>query len=277
MIAAEGFIDLHLHTTHSDGAYTPEEVVALARRARLSAISITDHDTIEGIAPAAAAARRAGIEFIPGVELSASLGHSDIHILGYFIDPTRDGLEEELEILRDGRFVRARRTVELLDEIGAPVSFERVVEIAATAPIGRPHIASALVEAGHAANIDQAFERYIGYHARAYVPKRTLDPAGAIDLVRGVGGVAVLAHPGTLRRDDLIPGLKAKGLLGIEVWHPKHDATRVRHYQAMAESLGLVVTGGSDFHGGGRGDSTVGERPVPDSVLPPIRALSRAL
>lgn len=276
MISTRAFIDLHLHTSCSDGTHAPAEVVSLARQARLSAISITDHDTISGLAPAAGIAREAGIELIPGVELSATHGHSDIHILGYFVDPTTPGLEEELKLLRDGRLERARRMIELLAGIGAPIPFERVIEIAGAAPIGRPHIAAALVKDGHVGNIDEAFEKFIGYHAPAYVPKRTLEPAGAIDLVRSVGGVPVLAHPGTLRRDELIPELKDQGLLGIEVWHPKHDPTRVRHYRAMAKSLGLVVTGGSDFHGGGRGESTVGEEPVPDSVLPAIRALARA-
>jgi len=276
MTAPPGFVDLHLHTIHSDGMHTPEEVVAFAGRARLAAIAITDHDTLDGIAPAAAAARPAGIELIPGVELSASDGPSDVHLLGYFLDPATPGLDEELLALRDGRFLRAQRTVELLNRIGAPVSFERVLAIAGPAPIGRPHIATALVEAGHATTMDQAFERFIGYHAPAFVPKRALDPAAAVELIRRAGGVAVLAHPGSLRRDDLIPGLVARGLGGIEVWHPKHDGTRVRHYQKIAGKHGLSITGGSDFHGGGRGTSTVGDQPVPTGVLDSLRARARA-
>jgi predicted metal-dependent phosphoesterase TrpH len=124
--------------------------------------------------------------------------------------------------------------------------------------------------------MDEAFDRYIGYHAPAYVPKRTLHPAGAIELVKRAGGVPVLAHPGSLRRDDLIPGLVSSGLAGIEVWHPKHDAQRVRTYLAVAETYGLLVTGGSDYHGPGRGDSTVGAQPVPESVLAPLHALARS-
>lgn len=271
-----GFVDLHLHTLHSDGTQTPEKVVALARSARLAAMAITDHDTVEALAPAADAAREAGIEFIPGIELSSTDGHSDVHLLGYFIDPQTPGLDDELHLLRDGRLVRAQRTVELLSRMGAPVRFERVLEIAGTAPIGRPHIATALVEAGHVASLDEAFERFIGYHSPAFVPKRALDPAAAVGLIRRAGGVAVLAHPGSLRRDDLIPGLVARGLGGIEVWHPRHDDTRIRHYREVAERYGLAITGGSDFHGAGRGNSTVGEQPVPAGVLEPLRGRARA-
>ncbi len=272
MSASPGFVDLHLHTLHSDGISTPAEVIALARRARLTAVAITDHDTVEALEPAARAAGEAGIEFVPGIELSSSDGNSDVHILGYFLDPETPGLADELRLLRDGRYLRAQRTVELLDQMGAGVEFERVIEIAGPAPIGRPHIAEALVEAGHAASLDEAFERFIGYHAPAFVPKRALDPGGAVELIRRAGGVAVLAHPGSLRRDDLIPGLVRRGLGGIEVWHPKHDEGRVRRYREIAERYDLAITGGSDFHGGGRGSSAVGDQPVPEEVLEPLRA-----
>ncbi len=275
-MTASGFVDLHLHTTHSDGTHTPEEVVSFARQARLSAVSITDHDTLDGLHPGAAAAGAAGLGFITGVELSATDRNADVHILGYFVDPATPGLDEELRQLRDGRFQRAERILDLLARLGAPVRLERVIEIAGGAPLGRPHIGAALVEAGHAACMDEAFNRYIGYHAPAYVAKVTLDPAGAIDLVWRAGGVPVLAHPGSLRRNELIPDLVAWGLAGIEVWHPKHDEHRIRQYMAIAETYGLVVTGGSDFHGAGRGDSTVGDQPVPESVLGPLRACIRS-
>jgi predicted metal-dependent phosphoesterase TrpH len=271
-VMSAGFVDLHLHTIHSDGTETPEAVVGMARQARLSAIAITDHDTLAGLAAATEAASVHGIELIPGVELSATDGRSDVHILGYYVDPNTAGFPAELDRLREGRLTRAERIVERLHALGVPVALERVLEIAGTAPIGRPHIAAAIVEAGRAASMDEAFERYLGYRGPAYVPKRTLTPAGAIDLVRQAGGVAVLAHPGSLRRDDLLPELKAAGLQGIEVWHPKHDAARVNHYTAMARDMSLAVTGGSDFHGGGRGLAVVGEQPVPSAVLAPLRA-----
>ena len=274
-MTASGYVDLHLHTIHSDGVHAPEEVVAFARQARLTAIAITDHDTLDGLPAAAAAAEAAGIDFIPGVELSASDHHADVHILGYYMDPTTPGLAEELRVLREGRLSRAERILDLLAQLGAPLLLDRVVTIAGVAPVGRPHIGAALIEAGHVGTMDEAFDRYIGYHAPAYVPKRTLDPMGAIDLIRRAGGVPVLAHPGSLRRDDLIPGLVAHGLAGIEVWHPKHDAQRVRSYMAAAETYGLLVTGGSDFHGAGRGDSTVGGQPVPMSVVAPLHARAR--
>jgi len=272
MSAGTGFVDLHLHTIHSDGTERPEAVVAMAHQARLQAIAITDHDTLAGLPAAAVAAERHAIELIPGVELSASDGHSDVHILGYFVDPEAPGFATELNRLRDGRHTRAERIVAKLQALGVAIELERVLAIAGSAPIGRPHIAAAIVEAGRATSIEEAFERYLGYRGPAYVPKRTLAPAGAIDLVRQAGGVPVLAHPGSLRRDDLVPGLKAAGLQGIEVWHPKHDPGRVSRYTAMAHALGLAVTGGSDFHGGGRGTAVVGEQPVPSSVLAPLRA-----
>ncbi len=271
-----GYIDLHLHTVHSDGVHTPEEVIAFARQARLSAVAITDHDTLDGVVAGQAAAQEAGIDFISGVELSASDRNADVHILGYFVEPATPGLTEELQLLRDGRLLRAVQILDLLKRLGAPIRCERVQAFAGGAPIGRPHIAAALVEAGHVRSIDEAFDRYIGYHGPAYVPKRTLNPEGAIDLVKRAGGVPVLAHPGSLRRDDLIPSLVDWGLEGIEIWHPKHDAARVRHYQALAEEHHLLVTGGSDFHGSGRGDSTVGDQPVPESILVPLRACIRS-
>jgi predicted metal-dependent phosphoesterase TrpH len=267
-----GFVDLHLHTIHSDGTETPEAVVGMARQARLTAIAITDHDTLAGLAAAQAAALTHAIELIPGVELSATDGHSDVHILGYFVDASTPGFSDELDRLREGRRTRAERIVEKLKALGVPIELERVLAIAGTAPIGRPHIAAAIIEAGGATAIDEVFDRYLGYRGPAYVPKRTLTPAGAIDLVRQAGGVAVLAHPGSLRRDDLVPELKAAGLQGIAGWHPKHDAGRVSRYTAMAQAMGLAVTGGSDFHGGGRGTAVVGEQPVPSSVLAPLRA-----
>jgi len=274
-MTASGYVDLHLHTTCSDGVNTPEEVVAFARQARLAAIAVTDHDTLDGLPAAAAAAEAAAIDFIPGVELSASDHQADVHILGYYLDTATPGLAEELRILRDGRQSRGERILDLLAHLGVPLHLERVVAIAAGAPLGRPHIGAAMIEAGYVETMDEAFERYIGYHAPAYVPKRTLDPAGAIDLVKRAGGVPVLAHPGSLRRDDLIPALVAHGLVGIEVWHPKHDAQRVRTYMAAAETFGLLVTGGSDFHGAGRGESTVGAQPVPLAVVAPLLARAR--
>ena len=271
-VGSVAFVDLHLHTVHSDGTRTPEAVVGLAHQARLSAIAITDHDSLAGLPAGAAAAASCGIEIIPGVELSAVDGRSDVHILGYFVNPETPGLDHELGRLRDGRLDRAERIVARLDELGVSVRLDRVLEIAGTGAVGRPHIATALVEAGRARSIEDAFDRWLGYHGPAYVPKRALSTADAIALVRGANGVAVLAHPGSLRRDDLIPGLKTMGLAGIEVWHPKHDAGRVTHYTAMADALGLLVTGGSDYHGGGRGQSEVGGQPVPSSVLAPLIA-----
>jgi predicted metal-dependent phosphoesterase TrpH len=269
---AHGRVDLHLHTTASDGTLAADAVVELAARAGIETLSITDHDSVAALPLATATAARLGVRCLPGVEISASVDGLSVHILGYCMDPATPGFGERLEWYRSARLARARAIVERLAELGIEISFERVCAIAGDGAVGRPHIAEALLEAGQVTLFQEAFDRYIGVHAPAYVPRPRIDPADAITLVRHAGGLAGLAHPGTLHHDAWIPPMVEAGLEAIEVWHPRHDAARVRRYATMARELGLIATGGSDFHGGHRGDSQIGEQPVPASVVEELEA-----
>jgi predicted metal-dependent phosphoesterase TrpH len=264
-------IDLHTHTTFSDGDLTPEALVRRALARRVGVLSITDHDSIEAL-PLARAAAGSALELIPGIEISTSEGGLDLHILGYFIDPGHRGLAVRLARFREERTVRMRRMVERLGELGIPVELGEVFEIAGQGVVGRPHLAEALVRAGHAENADDAFRRLLGAHGLAFVPRPAFPPAEAIALVREAGGISVLAHPGPGLVDSVVEALAARGLGGIEVWHPQHGPLAVRRYQALAERLGLVETGGSDFHGEGR-STDLGDLPVPERA---ITALKRA-
>ncbi|MBI2239057.1 MAG: PHP domain-containing protein, partial [Actinobacteria bacterium] len=250
-----GGIDLHAHTTFSDGTFTPsEELVKLALERDLSVLAVTDHDTTGGLPEAAVAAEGTGLEIVPGVEFSAEYRGASLHVLAYWIDPEDSEFQAELTRLRDSRLRRAELMVERLQELGYPISFERVREIAAGAPIIRPHIAQAMVEAGIVPTEKAAFDRFIADGGPAHVPKHALHPLDAVDLIRRAGGACVLAHPGMWAGDrsvpdDLIDAMAGRGMAGLEVDHPDHTDEQRERYREMAERLGLVVTGGSDCHG----------------------------
>ena len=256
-------IDLHCHTTFSDGDLTPDALVRRAIARRIGVLSITDHDSVEGL-PAARETAGSALVLIPGIEVSTSANGLDFHVLGYYFDPKNRELTARLARFRDERSERMRRMVARLGELGIEVDLDDVLTIAGQGVVGRPHLAEALVRAGHVENADDAFRRLLGAHGLAFVPRPTFPPAEAIALIRSAGGVAVLAHPGPGLVDSVVEGLAARGLSGIEVWHPQHGALAVRRYQALAERLGLIETGGSDFHGEGRsadlGDVAVPER-----------------
>jgi predicted metal-dependent phosphoesterase TrpH len=244
--------DLHSHSTASDGTCPPAEVMRQARAAGLGVIALTDHDTVAGH-PAARAALPAGLTLVPGMELSCRLDGHSVHLLGYLFDPADPDLAEECARIRDSRLQRAREMVERLAELGVPVTWEQVRAIAGDGVVGRPHVARAMVEAGVIDTPDQAFgPDWIGDGGRAHVARYALDPARAIALIRAAGGVAVLAHPrarGWMVPDEVIAGLAAAGLSGVEVWHPDQDRDQRRHLQDLAARLGLVASGGSDDHG----------------------------
>jgi 3',5'-nucleoside bisphosphate phosphatase len=248
-------IDLHTHTTFSDGTFSPEELVALARERALTVVAVTDHDSTEGIGRAVEAARDEGPEIVPGVEFSTVRDGHGIHVLAYWLDLDHERFQSELRRLRDDRFSRGQRMVAKLRELGYPISFERVQEIAEGKNIVRPHIAQALVEAGVVATIEDAFTlALIKDGGRAYVEKHALDPVAALELIKEAEGLAVVAHPGLFREglgvpDEVIEELAAAGLDGIEARHPDHPPGAETRYRKMARRLGLVVTGSSDCHG----------------------------
>jgi predicted metal-dependent phosphoesterase TrpH len=265
-------IDLHMHSVHSDGSHAPAELVPMAVAARLSAIALTDHDTVDGLQELRAAAGGTDLEIVTGVELSSSAGHSDLHILGYLFDANDPRLVGELDRFRAGRRERVVKMVEILNGLGVLVTLDDVLRHAAGGALGRPHVARAIYELGYVENFDEAFRRYIGHHAKAFVPKPHFAPSEALALIRSAGGVPVLAHPGTANRDELIPDLVDHGLGGIEAWHPKHTPGQIVQYRRLARELGIVATGGSDFHGAAMGTVKVGMSDVPASALEELRA-----
>jgi predicted metal-dependent phosphoesterase TrpH len=244
--------DLHSHSTASDGTCPPAEVMRRARAAGLDVIALTDHDTVAGH-DAARAALPPGLTLVPGMELSCRLDGHSVHLLGYLFDPADPELAAETARIRESRLRRAEAMVERLAELGVPVTWERVQAIAGEGVVGRPHVARAMVEAAVIGSPDQAFgPEWIGEGGRAYVPRYALDPARAIGLVRAAGGVSVLAHPrarGWEVPDDVIAGLAAAGLAGIEVWHPDQDQAQRTALRDLAARLNLVASGGSDDHG----------------------------
>ena len=249
-------IDLHAHTAYSDGTFTPAEAVALAVERDLAVLSISDHDSTEGLPEAEAAAERTALEIVPGVELSTVHDGGPVHLLCYWPDVVDEDLQGELRRLRQDRWNRGQRMVEKLQALGYPVTFERVSQIAQGKNVGRPHIAQALVEAGVVPELKDAFsDELIGTGGRAYIEKHALQSVDALALVKRAEGIAVLAHPGLRWReelpvpDDLIERMSEAGLDGIEVDHPDHDADARVRYREMARRLGLVATGSSDCHG----------------------------
>jgi hypothetical protein len=246
--------DLHAHTNRSDGTFTPTEVVDLAVERELTGVAITDHDTLEGLDEAAAAAN-GRVEVVPGIEFSAEYEGASLHVLAYWIDAEDPELRAELRRLTDTRFRRGELMVEKLQGLGYPIDFDRVRAIAGGDTIARPHVAQAMVEAGIVPNEKAAFtEEFIADGGRAWVPKHALDPLDALVLIAGAGGVCVLAHPGMWRGqesvpDELIGAMAAGGMAGLEVDHPDHDGSQRVRYREMAKRLGLVPTGASDCHG----------------------------
>lgn len=242
-------IDLHLHTTASDGSCPPGELVARVRAAGISVMAVTDHDTGAALAEIARLAPEAGILAVPGIEITAVWRGRDVHVLAYFIDPTTPALDAFLRRQRADRERRGRAIAARLDDLGLPVDIERIIGDARPAAVSRPLIAAALVAAGHAGTVDEAFDRYLGEGGRAYVPRIGATPDEVVALVNAEGGAASLAHPGVTGVDEIIPRLTERGLAALEAYHPDHDAETVEVYLAMADRLGLAVTGGSDYHG----------------------------
>jgi len=260
-------VDLHIHSTASDGTQTPEQIVAEAKAAGLTAIAIADHDELSGNEEAAGLGATAALPAIPAVEISTDYVDTEVHVLGYWVDPANAELTDELKRIREGRVVRAERMVEKLKQQGVSLELEDVLRAADGGSVGRPHVARALLEAGYCTHPQQAFEKYIGKGSKAYVPRVRPTTEEAVRIVKETGGCAVLAHPGLVRkRPRVVFELRDLGVEGVEVYHPKHGKGQVKTFLDQARRAGLLVTGGSDSHGpGGSYPVPIGAGDVPDS------------
>jgi len=258
------FVDLHLHSTCSDGADAPAEVVAHAQHHGLAAISLTDHDTTEGLAEAAEAAREAGIEFLNGVEISTLYGHHSIHILGYGVDPACPELEALLERLRAGREERTEKIVKKLQEKGLAIDMEAIHKLTNGDGPGRLHIARVLQENGACGTVQEAFDRWLKFGKSCFVPIPKISCERAVQAIHAANGLAFIAHPGLgSATRKLLPHILASPFDGIEVIHSKHLPADTAEFQALADERGLMVSGGSDCHGGANGPRLMGGMRVP--------------
>jgi hypothetical protein len=261
------FIDLHVHSNASDGTFAPAEVVRLAKEGGLRALALTDHDTIDGLAEAVAAGPRYGVEVIPGVEVSARFPGGSMHILGLGINFPNGRLNERLAVLKRARAERNPQIIAKLNALGIKITLKQVEKLSGQGQMGRPHIARALLEAGYVRSIQEAFDLYLRYDGQAYVPKFRFPPAEAIAMIREVQGVPVLAHPFTLNLEsaaalkNTLEELMALGLAGVEAIYSDHTPEQEALYLRLAGELGLLVTGGSDFHGDNKPEVSLGCMP----------------
>jgi predicted metal-dependent phosphoesterase TrpH len=272
-------VDLHLHSSVSDGVLSPAEVVVKAAELGLTVISLTDHDNVDGIAPALKAAEDyPSLTLIPGLEVSTDTNTGEVHVLGYYIDHSNPELLASLKKLRDSRLGRAQQMIAKLSRMGMPIEWERVNELAGDGSVGRPHIARALLEKGYIDTLKEAFEKYIGFGGPAYVPREKMTPAEAIELITRSDGLAVLAHPlGIPDLDTLLKTLVKAGLTGLETYYKDYSTEDRESLIKLAEKHGLIATGGTDYHG--LDDSTevmMGEAGVPPYVADNLIALAES-
>jgi len=270
-------VDLHIHTACSDGVLSPKDAVERASSLGLQIIAITDHDTLAGIPSALDTAREVGLECIPGVEISCEMAKGEAHILGYFVATDEDtALSVMLARFRAARLERAQEILRKLARLGVTVDWQEVQHIAGGESVGRPHVARALVERGHVRTVGEAFERYLRRDGPAYVPRFRVAPKEAIRLIHDAGGVAVLAHPWDVA--DIVEWLAGEGLDGLEAYYPFYAAAMTAQLVAIAERLGLIVTGGSDFHGPGvSADVEMGSVDVPECIVEALHERRRML
>ncbi|GCE26140.1 phosphatase [Dictyobacter alpinus] len=270
-------VDLHTHSTASDGIYSPTDLLQQAHDVGLKVLALTDHDSTQGIEEARAAAQDLGIELIPGIELNTDVSGGEIHVLGYFLEYQRPEFQAVLKILRDARERRGERMVELLNEEGVKVSWERVRELAKGA-VGRPHVAKALMEAGYVQSIAEAFDKYIGKGCPAYVPRYKLSPEDAVRLINSANGLAVMAHPiglpGLDKLREWLPGLQKAGMVGLEAYYGPYTAKDEQALLSLAKQYNLIATGGTDFHGPGIHPTPLGGRFVPVEAVERLKKLA---
>ena len=271
-------IDLHIHTTASDGRFSPEEIVRKAAGLDLSAIAICDHDTVDGIAPALAAAKAFPIlKVIPGVEVSTLAPGNEVHVLGYFIDCADPDLKTALDGLRNSRLERAEAIINKLKDLGIDIDWQRVRELAGDGSVGRPHIARAMLEKRYIASFKEAFDKYIGLGGPAYVERHKIIPSEAVALITQASGLPVLAHPLTVNEPEaMIAALKKAGLVGIEVYYNDYDEAKRDNLARLAKTYNLIATGGSDYHGmDDNAETMMGSAGVPFESLERLIALAR--
>jgi len=266
------FADLHLHTFFSDGTFTPEELVARASQIGFRAIALTDHDTLEGCARAAAACAAAQMEFIPGTELTAEHADVEVHILAYLVDTQNKVLLARIAEFQAVRQERIREMVAALNQQGIPLKAEAVFALANCKSPGRPHVARALVKEKLIGNLDEAFEKYLKKGRPAWIPKTKMSALEAVELIHQAGGLAVMAHPGLNRTDEIIPDLVDAGLDGIECFHTKHSTATSERYLQIAEKYNLLVTGGSDCHGFSKNKPLIGTVKLPYEYVEKMKA-----
>jgi len=270
-----GRVDLHVHTTASDGQFSPAEIVHQALEIGLEAIAITDHDTVDGVSEALQAARGTPLEVIPGVELSALDSKTEVHVLGYYVNHYHQRLRDTLDRLRDSRLQRARRILTRLARMGMPLDWDDVQRSAGQGVIGRPHISLAMLEHGYVSTVAEAFDLYIGRGRPAYAERHKLLPADAVRAIMEAGGLPVLAHP--LEIAHLIPALVESGLRGLEAYYPRYAPDETEFLLRMAGKHALVATGGSDFHGTDiLPGHDLGSVPVPYQAVEQLRTCHRA-
>ncbi len=272
-------VDLHTHSTASDGIYSPGELLQHARAAGLHVLALTDHDSTNGVEEAAQAARALNIEFIPGIEINTEGSGSELHVLGYFPEYQRAAFQAVLQVLRDARVRRGERMVERLNKAGVHITWERVRQIA-QGSVGRPHIAQALMEAGYVQTMPEAFEKYLCTGCPAYVPRYKLKVEDAIHLIVSANGLPVLAHPAELlnsaKLPTWLPRLCEAGLVGVETYYGQYTAETVSELRGLADEYQLIPTGGSDFHGPDIHPTPLGGRSVPYESVERLRALATA-
>ncbi|HEY7124805.1 MAG TPA: PHP domain-containing protein [Ktedonobacterales bacterium] len=268
-------IDLHTHSTASDGLLSPPALVKQAHEAGLSLIALTDHDTTNGLKEATTAGKASGIEVIPGIEVNTDIPGAEVHVLGYFLEYHQPAFQHTLQTLRDMRVTRAKRMVAKLQALGMNIAWERVRELAA-GTVGRPHVAAALVERGYATSVADAFDRYLNRNGPAYIPRYKLAPRDAIRLINSVHGLAVLAHPAGLPDlETFLSPLCEADLTGLEVYYGEYSADTVKWLRKLADAYNLIPTGGSDYHGPGIHPTPLGARDVPAESVTRLRRLAQ--
>jgi predicted metal-dependent phosphoesterase TrpH len=271
----EKWADLHVHTTHSDGLFTPEQVIQKAQEKGLAAVGIVDHDTISGIPEALEASKHDSIEVVAGVELSSQYDGRDIHILGYYIELDNPQLLDYLNRFRKERVHRAEKMVKNLNDLGIHISMGEVEEKSGGTSIGRPHLAEVLMEKGFVETFQEAFQRYLGYGSKAYEEKYRINPEEAIALISEANGLSFLAHPGNSMSNEFIFHFIKAGLDGIEIVHPNIPENRTQQLQQLVQSYNLLVCGGSDCHGGRSGYVSLGDYNIPYACLEDMQKVLR--